>query len=301
MDLKQLEYFTRVVEEGSISKAAATLHLSQPSVSRQITLLEQHLGQKLLERTGRGVLPTPAGITLLGHARTMLNSAAQAIFELKELRDEPTGTVIVAMPNRLAHVLAVPLILTFRKTLPYAKISVVEGLSPHLRDNLIEGSADVALLFTPKPTPLLSYERLHRDTLVLIAPRHIRIPRTLPYKSLQDYELVLPSTTKPIRNLVDAALAQNGGKLNIVAEVGAVQTALRVVESGVACSIIPSSALTLKAPDSRIQVAELTDPTVSNDLFLALPKSRPLSRLTLETCRLIRALPFAGMVKAADP
>ncbi|RTZ45505.1 LysR family transcriptional regulator [Candidimonas sp. SYP-B2681] len=293
MDLKQLEYFARVVEEGSFSKAAAALNLSQPSVSRQINLLEQELGQKLFERTGRGVLPTAAGTTLLGHARTMLNSAAQATFELKELRDEPTGTIIVGMPNRLAVVFAVPLILAFRKALPFAKISIVEGLSPYLRDNLIEGSADVALLFVPKPTPLLSYERLHQDTLVLVAPRHVNLPPTLKYQSLPEYELVLPSTSKPIRNLVDEALAANGGKLNIVAEVGAVQTALRVVESGVACSIIPKSALTLKAPDSGIQVAELTDPTVSNDLFLALPKSRPISRLTLETCRIIRALPFS--------
>lgn len=292
MDLKQLEYFARVVEEGSISKAAAALDLSQPSVSRQINLLEQELGQKLLERTGRGVLPTPAGITLQGHARTILNNAAQALFELKELRDEPTGTIIVGLPNRLAVVLAVPLILAFRTALPYAKISVAEGLSPDLRDNLIEGSADIALLFAPKPTPLLSYERLHQDTLVLIAPRHIKIPPTLQYKSLQDYELVLPSTTKPIRNLVEEALATNGGKLNIVAEVGAVQTALRVVESGVACSIIPKSALTLKAPGGGIRVAQLTHPTVSNDLFLALPKSRPISRLTLETCRIIRGLTY---------
>ncbi len=293
MDLKQLEYFARVVEEGSFSKAAAALNLSQPSVSRQINLLEQELGQKLFERTGRGVLPTAAGTTLLGHARTMLNSAAQASFELKELRDEPTGTIIVGMPNRLAVVLAVPLILAFRKALPYAKISVVEGLSPYLRDNLIDGISDVALLFAPKPTPLLSYERLHQDTLVLVAPRHVSLPPTLKYESLQEFELVLPSTSKPIRNLVDEALAANGGKLNIVAEVGAVQTALRVVESGVACSIIPKSALTLKSPDSGIQVAELTHPTVSNDLFLALSKSRPISRLTLETCRIIRGLPFS--------
>jgi len=292
MDLKQLEYFARGVEEGSISKAAATLNLSQPSVSRQINLLELELGQKLLERTGRGVVPTVAGTTLLGHARTMLNSAEQAIFELKELRDEPTGNIVVGMPNRLAVVLAVPLIVAFRRALPFARISVVEGLSPNLRESLIEGSSDVALLFAPKPTPLLAYERLHQDTLVLVAPKHIKLPPSLKYKSLQEYELVLPSTSKPIRNLVDEALAVNGGKLNIVAEVGAVQTALRLVESGIACSVIPKSALTLQAPDSGIQVADLTHPTVANDLFLALPKSRPLSRLTRETCRIIRGLAF---------
>lgn len=293
MDLKQLEYFSRVVEEGSFSKAAVALNLSQPSVSRQVNLLEQELGQKLLERTARGVVATPAGTTLLAHARNMLNSAAQAIFELKELRNEPTGNIIVGMPNRLAVVVAVPLITAFRKALPFARISVVEGLSPALRDQLIEGNTDIALLFAPKPTPLLSYEKLHHDTLMLVAPKHVKLPRSMHLKSLQNYELVLPSSSQPIRSLVEQALAATGGKLNIVAEVGAVQTALRVVESGMACSVIPKSALILKAPGVDIQVAELTHPVVSNDLFLALPKSRPLSRLARETCRLIRELPFA--------
>lgn len=293
MDLKQLEYFTRVVAEGSFSKAAAALNLSQPSVSRQVSLLEQELGQRLLERTGKGVVPTPAGTTLLGHARTILDTAAQAHFELKELRDEPTGNIVVGMPNRLAVVLAVPLIRAFRKSLPRAKISVVEGLSPHLRDNLIEGSNDIALLFAPKPTPLLTYEPLHRDILVLVAPKHVALPPAVQYKSLQDYELILPSMSKPIRNLVDDALAPTGGKLNIVAEVGAVQTVLRLVENGVGCSVVPRSSLRLMTPGSGLKVAELTHPTVSNDLFLALPKSRPISRLMLETCRLIRQLPFS--------
>jgi len=297
MDLKQLEYFTRVVEEGSFSKAAATLNLSQPSVSRQINLLEKELGQKLLERTARGVFPTTAGSTLLGHARTMLNSATQALFELKELRDEATGTIIVGMPNRLAAVLAVPLIQDFRNSLPYAKISIVEGLSPSLRDNLIDGSADIALLFVPKPTPLLSYERLHQDSLVLVAPPRMELPPSLKYKDLQDYELVLPSSSKPIRNLVEEALAENGGKLNIVAEVGAVQTALRLVESGIACSVVPRSSLVLMTPNCGLRIAELTHPRVSHDLYLVLPKSRPISRLARETCRIIRRLPFAETAK----
>src|SRR5690606_40784900 len=128
----------QAVAEGSFSKAAAALNLSQPSVSRQVSLLEQELGQRLLERTGKGVVPTPAGTTLLGHARTILDTAAQAHFELKELRDEPTGNIEVGMPNRLADVLAVPLIRAFRKYLLRAKISFLESLIRYLPDKLFE-------------------------------------------------------------------------------------------------------------------------------------------------------------------
>ena len=73
MELRQLQYFVTVVDAGSFSRGAAVLHLAQPSLSRQIALLEDDLGQRLLVRTGRGVTPTEAGDALLVHARAMLD------------------------------------------------------------------------------------------------------------------------------------------------------------------------------------------------------------------------------------
>ena len=114
MDLRQLEYFVAVIEQGSFSRAAASLNLAQPSVSRQIGLLEEELGQRLLERTGRGVAPTPAGHAMLAHARVMLNASAQALSDLKQMGAEPVGKVVVGLPNRVAMGLCVPLIEEFR-------------------------------------------------------------------------------------------------------------------------------------------------------------------------------------------
>ena len=147
MDLKQLEYFVVVVEKGSFSRAAAALNLAQPSISRQVALLEQELGQRLLERTGRGVTPTQAGHALQAHARVMLNAAAQALFEIKEMSDEPAGKVVVGLPNRVASGLCVPLVREFRERLPNAMLSVVEGLSLSLREGLLAGRIDVGVLF----------------------------------------------------------------------------------------------------------------------------------------------------------
>jgi LysR family nitrogen assimilation transcriptional regulator len=86
MDLKQLTYFVTVVERGSFSRAAVALNLAQPSLSRQVALLENELGHRLLDRTGRGVSMTQAGEALLVHAKVMLDAAEQAKFQIKEMR-----------------------------------------------------------------------------------------------------------------------------------------------------------------------------------------------------------------------
>lgn len=292
MDLRQLQYFVAVAEQGSFSRAAATLNLAQPSVSRQIALLEEELGQKLLERTGRGVTPTQAGTTLLAHARVMLNAASQALSDLKEMHAEPVGRVVVGLPNHVAMGVAVPLIREFRERFPNALLSVVEGLSLSLREGMIAGRIDIGLLFDPAPTPLLAYEPLLRERMVLVAPREYRLPSQVGLATLADYPLVLPGTHNPIRSLIDAVLLPRRVSLNIVAEVGAVHTALTVVENGLACSVLPANALRLRASQIELKVAPIGPPAIRNLLVLALPRARPASRLVTETAKLLRSLHF---------
>lgn len=292
MDLRQLQYFVAVSEQGSFSRAAATLNLAQPSVSRQIALLEGELGQKLLERTGRGVKPTQAGTTLLAHARVMLNAASQALSDLKEMHSEPVGRVVVGLPNHVAMGVAVPLIREFRERFPNALLSVVEGLSLSLREGVIAGRIDLGLLFDPAPTPLLSYEPLLRERMVLVAPKEYRLPAQVSLAGLADYPLVLPGTHNPIRSLIDAMLLPRRIGLNIVAEVGAVHTALTVVENGLACSVLPENALRLRGSKVELKIAPIGPPSIRNLLVLALPRARPASRLVTETAKLLRSVHF---------
>jgi LysR family nitrogen assimilation transcriptional regulator len=292
MDLKQLEYFVTVVEKGSFSRAAIALNLAQPSVSRQIALLEKELGQRLLERTGRGVAPTEAGLSLLNHARVLLDTAEQARFQLSELSTEPTGKVVVGLPHRVASDYCVPIIQRFRNAFPRAMISVVEGLSLSLRDNLIAGKIDVAVLFDPAPTPLLSYEMLMREKLILIAPKSIKLKEQTGLAELSNYPMILPSGPNPIRNLVDAVLLPRNVSLNVVAEVGAVNTALTLVQNKMACSILPTSAIRRRTDTTNIQISQIGPPAMWNSLVLALPTARPMTRLVQETARLLRGIEF---------
>lgn len=298
MDLKQLEYFVEVVARGSFSKAAVSLNLAQPSLSRQIALLETELGHRLLERTGRGVSVTEAGIVLLSHAKVMLSAAEDAKFQIKEMRNDPTGKVVVGLPHRVAMSLCVPLIKRFRAQLPNALITVVEGLSLSLRDGLINGRIDIGLLFDPAPTPLLHYESLMRERLMLVAPESFKLPKQISLQMLKEFPMVLPSSPNPIRNLVDAVLLPRKINLNIVAEVGAVHSALALVETSMACSILPESALNLRTNNLKISFSPIGPPAMWNQLILAIPASRPMNRLTIDTTKLLRELDFRREFKS---
>ncbi|MEN9587864.1 MAG: hypothetical protein RIT15_1439 [Pseudomonadota bacterium] len=295
MDLKQLEYYVAVVEKGSFSRAAIALNLAQPSVSRQIALLEQELGQRLLERTGRGVTATEAGLALLGHARVMIDSAAQAKFQIKEMSTEPTGKIVLGLPHRVASSLCVPLIAAFRTQLPRAMMSVVEGLSLSVREGLIAGRIDMGLLFDPAPTPLLTYEPLMREQLLLVTPKSFALKRQVSLADLTQFPMILPSAPNPIRTLVDAVLLPKKIVLNVIAEVGAVHTAMQLVAHGVGCAILPESAITHSGTaKTKINYAQIGPPTMWNTLVLAIPTSGPMNRLQQETAKLLRAIDFRG-------
>ncbi|CAN5398704.1 LysR substrate-binding domain-containing protein [soil metagenome] len=291
MDLIQLEYFLRVIETGSFSRAAVALDLAQPSLSRRIAALETELGQRLLTRTGRGAVPTEAGSLLAAHARTLLDAAQRARDELRELDSNPSGRVVIGIPPRVALGLSARLVQAFRERYPRAVVTVLEGLSVSLRESLIAGRLDLALLFDPAHAPQLRYEPVMRERLVMVAPPGTLLPQRIRLARLADYPMVLPSAPNAIRSLVDATLESRGITLSVIAEVGAVQTVRSLVAKGVGCTILPESALGAAGID-LLPKAAIGPPTIWNSLVLATPLARPATRLTREAARMLRTLDF---------
>src|SRR5512133_1174511 len=153
MDLKQLEYFVRVAELGSFTRAALALNIAQPALSRQVRLLEVELRQNLLIRNGRGALPTEAGQLLLAHGRGILHQVERAREELGRVRGALAGRVAVGLPPSVAKVLAVPLIREFRQRMPEGTLSISEGLSAAMQESLANGRLDIAILYNAPPSP----------------------------------------------------------------------------------------------------------------------------------------------------
>ncbi len=141
-------------------------------------------------------------------------------------------------------------------------------------------------------TNLLRFEPVLRERLLLVAPDTYRLPAVVSLHALKDFPMVLPGTPNPIRNLVDAILLPRKINLDIIAEVGAVQPALQLVAAGVACSILPESALLPGGSSKGIVSAPIGPPAMWNQLVLAMPAARPLTRLSIETIKLLRTRDF---------
>ena len=292
MEFRQLQSLVAIADSGSFSRAAVALNLAQPSLSRQMSLLEEELGQRLLVRTGRGVAPTPAGEAFLVHARAMLDASRRARDEMRDLDKDPEGRVTIGMPPRVALGLSVPLIQAFRQRFPRAVVTVIEGLSLSLRESLVAGRLDLALMFDPLPSPQLAYEPLMRERLLLVGPPRSRMAATASLTSLAGLPMVMPNAPNAIRSLVDGILAPRGVGLDVIAEVGAVQTVLALVTAGVGYTILPESALLTTAEATRLPRAAIGPPAIRNALMLATPLARPGTRLLRETSQLLRKLDF---------
>lgn len=288
MDLARLRYFVAVVEAGSFSRGAAALHMSQPALSRQVLLLEQEVGQPLLVRTGRGAEPTEAGLALLGHARGIFELTERARADMRDRHASPHGRVVIGLPPRVAHVLTADLVERFRASYPDAVICVVEGLSIRLREWLVAGTLDIAILFDPPASPQIQEETLAREPLVLVGPKPL--PRRIRLADVAALPLVMPSGPNALRQLLEKETRPRGLPLQIVAEVDSVQTVLSLVARGVSHTVLPQSALRLWSYAQPLHVAAIHAPVIRNRIVLAVPKARPATRPSRLAVELLRAL-----------
>jgi LysR family nitrogen assimilation transcriptional regulator len=305
MDLKQLEWFVRVAELGSFTKAAATLDMSQPVLSRQVRQLELELQQHLLYRNGRGVTPTESGRRLLEHGRGILHQVELARQELRDREATPVGKVVVGLPPSIGKLLTVRLVEQFRERYAQASIGIAEGLSTQMQEWLLLGRLDVALLYNPPINPQLEYERVRASDVYLIgAPAGIkgengkgaggkggraRLPATVRMAELPQYPLIIPSRPNVFRNLIESECARHGIKLNVLLEIDSIAAVLDLVERGIGYAALTSDALHGHQSARPLSAARIVSPAISTPLVIATAAQRPLSSLARHTIALIKS------------
>src|SRR5690606_36587690 len=128
MELRQLRYFIRIVELGSVSRAAKDLYIAQPALSAQISKLEDELGVKVLSRSVRGVTMTQAGESLYLHSQAVLRQIERLRHDVVNVGSRPAGPVSIGVPTSAANVLAGPLISAVQDRYPDIQLRIVESL-----------------------------------------------------------------------------------------------------------------------------------------------------------------------------
>ncbi len=295
VDLKQLEYFVRVAELASFTRASIALDVAQPALSRQVRLLEVELRQNLLVRNGRGATPTEAGKVLLEHARGILHQVNRAREELGRVRGALAGRVAIGLPPSLARALTVPLTRAFRQQMPEAHLSISEGLSTTMQEWLATGRLDIAVLYNAQPSAGIDIAPLLEEELMLVQPHPAGVPEKpspapLPLREVAKLPLVIPSRPNAIRMQVETELAAQGLRPLVALEIDGVSAILDLVADGAGCAILPVKAVASAQRPSTFAVRAIGAPPLRARVSLATSSVRPATLTQQATLALIGTL-----------
>ena len=296
MDLKQLEYFVRVAELGSFTRAAIALDVAQPALSRQVRLLEVELRQNLLTRNGRGAAPTEAGKVLLEHGRGILHQVERAREELGRVRGALAGRVAIGLPPSVAKAMAVPLIREFRLRMPDATLSITEGLSVSMHEALATGRLDIALLYNAGPSPDIELTPLLEEQLFLVQRNSGKKaasaakPRPVTLRDIASVPLVIPTRPNAIRMLVEAEMANLKCRPLVALEIDGVAAILDLVEDGAGSAILSRNAVATSARPEAFSLRPISAPPLRSKLLTAMSSQRPATLTQKAALQLIQEL-----------
>lgn len=245
MTLQQLAYFLAVADVRSFTRAADTVGVAQPTLSRQLRALEKDLGAPLIERGGRdGPVLTPAGEAVLPLARRILadmDAARTAVADIVGLR---RGRVRVgATPSLCIGVLA-DVLRVFHEQHPAIQLELVESGSQPLERSLVRGEIDVAMVIVPVAgvDPALHATPLLRERLSVASPASGRSPASRGSMGMQELArrpLVVPRKGYDVREATLQAFADAGVAPKFAVQGGEMDAVLRLVEAGTGVAVVP--------------------------------------------------------------
>ena len=291
MELRSLAYFVRIAELGSITRAAAHLHLAQPALTRHVQRLEDELGVPLLTRANRGVKLTEAGQKLLESAARILREVERTGDEIRAQDAHPSGRIIFGITPTLCPVLVPELSLRMRRDYPRIELKAVHAGMVRLEEFVIDGRVDIALLSELSRSRLVLSTGLGREEMVLVTRPGARPSGIVYGAELSRTQLVLGDG---LRAAMDALLAGRGVELKVAIEVNDHETIRLMVTRGVAASILPYSSVARDCAAGVIEAHRLTAEGIFRTLALGVRVSRSASLAREAVARAITAI-VAGL------
>lgn len=243
MEARLIEYFLRIAELGSINKAAADLRMSQPSLSRWMSLLEHEVGTSLLVRTRQGIRVTDAGQILIDRARPILR-------ELHALRDDigkrASSQFNLAMPFSLQRFVTAPLAEYILRNEPGTNLRVYEGINNAIRTWMESGTVDASVMVSTERVPdTFSTTPLVQEQLLLVGDRKagLRLDTWVPLSRLGIAHLILPGRPNVISAHVENAMQRAGHPYRNRFEAETLSLCLELTRRGLGYTVMPYSAL----------------------------------------------------------
>lgn len=278
-DIDSLALFVRAAELHSLSKAAEASHIGVAAASRRIALLEHRFKTTLLERSPRGVELTAAGVSLLGHAKTLLVQLNHMNADMNDHAAGRKGVLrIIANTSAMTEYLPDDLA-TFARQNPDVRLVVEERWSVEAVRLLQAGEADIGIVVEGSRTEGLETFAYRSDRLAVIAPPgHALVQlEQMRFEDVLDHDLIaLESGASMMRLLAEQAVVLEKS-LSLRVQVRSFEAVCRMVQAGLGIGLLPLQAAKALGESMNLVVRALGEPWAERQMLLCVKKDRPPS------------------------
>lgn len=277
-DLTDLSLFRHVVEAGSITHGAERAHLALAAASTRIRNMEKSLGAPLLLRTRAGVTPTPAGRTLLQHARTLLAQAERLREDLGSYTGGLTGQIrILSNTNALTEFLPEALS-AFLAGHPQVSIDLEERLSDEIVGLIAEGVGDIGIVAGTVDTGQLETYPFRSDRFVLVVPEGHRLASrpNISFAEVLEHNFVGLDRASALQRFLAGKATRIGKPIRLRVQLRSFDAVCRMVEAGVGLGIVPETTARRAARTMAIGAVDLEDAWAARDLTLCIRSLKDL-------------------------
>jgi DNA-binding transcriptional LysR family regulator len=279
MEIRQLQYFVAMYEEGSVTQAARRLNVVQPALSQQLSKLEAELSQQLFLRTSKGMVPTHAGEEAYGLFRTVLKDLDFARQSLQERKDLVRGQVSIGVVASVLNNALSDTLHAFHVKYPDVRIQATGGYTTELTELLRMSRLDVIVFNAPMHLDLPHTTDILTEEMALICaednPRRFDGP--VSFEDLARLNLVIPSQRHGLRLIMDKAVAAQNIALSPAFEFDEIRTIEDFVGQTDSFAILPPIAVHRGIRAGRLRYVPIT-PTIPRRLVWSHNPNRPLSR-----------------------
>jgi DNA-binding transcriptional LysR family regulator len=279
MELNQLRVFCAVVEKRSFSRAGEVVYLSQPTVSLQISALEQELGTKLLDRRGREVAITRTGETLYDYARKVLELVEEAEQAIEQLKGLVKGKLTLGASTIPGEYILPNLLAEFKAKYPGIDINLIIGDTKGIIEKVTDNEVEVGVVGTREKSEKLVFDPFTTEKLVLIAALNsswFKHDEAI-LEELKEVPLILRESGSGTMATVKRNLHQAGIKeedLTVMMRLGSTAAVKRAVESGAGVSLISERAIENELKLGTIKTIPVKDLKLDREFFIVYSKKK---------------------------
>jgi DNA-binding transcriptional LysR family regulator len=286
-DLTDLKLFLHVVEAGSITAGADRMHLAVAAASTRIRNMELELGTPLLNRDRQGVQPTPAGRTLLHHARLLLQQAERMRGELSEYADGLKGHIrLLSNTNALTEFLPEPLS-NFLASHPHVNIDLEERLSDEIVAAVADGKADIGIVAGTEDVTGLEVFPFRVDRFVLVTSRThpLAAATSIAFTDILDFDFVGLDRSSSLQRFLSEKADRIGRRLKLRVQLRSFDAVCRLVECKVGIGVVPETTAERNSRTMTLHRIQLTDEWALRNLTICVRKLADLPTYAQELVR----------------